>query len=75
MFFLKKSNVVYSYKHSFLPKIEEICHIAKMTSASIIRISDSKLGETILASELLVDSNDFNKIGFIKERRQCCLFH
>ena len=45
---------------------QKLKKFAKITSASIIRISDSKLGETILASELVVDSNDLIKLDLSK---------
>ena len=41
--------------NSVLPKIDEVRYIANITNASIIGISETKLDETILSSELEVD--------------------
>ena len=41
-----------------MPKIDEVRYIANITNASIIGISETKLDETNLASELQVDSYD-----------------
>ena len=41
-----------------MPKIDEVRHIANKTNASIIGISETKLDETILSSELEVDGYD-----------------
>ena len=41
--------------NSLLPKIDEVRYIANITKASIIGISETKLDETILSSELEVD--------------------
>ena len=48
--------------NSFLPKIDEVRYIANITNASIIGISETKLDETILSSELEVDSNDLVRL-------------
>ena len=44
--------------NSLLPKIDEVHYIANKTNASIIGISETKLDETILSSELEVDGYD-----------------
>ena len=44
--------------NSLLPKIDEVRYIANITNASIIGISETKLDETILSSELEVDGYD-----------------
>ena len=41
-----------------MPKIGEVRYIANITNASIIGISETKLDETILSSELEVDGYD-----------------
>ena len=41
-----------------MPKIDEVRHIANKTNVSIIGISETKLDETILSSELEVDGYD-----------------
>ena len=41
-----------------MPKIDEVRHIPNKTNASIIGISETKLDETILSSELEVDGYD-----------------
>ena len=45
--------------NSLLPKIDEVRYIANITNASIIGISETKLEETILSSELEVDGYGF----------------
>ena len=51
-------NFVHININSLLPKIDEVRYIANITNASIIGISETKLDETNLASELEVDSYD-----------------
>ena len=43
-------------KVSFLPKIDEIRYIAARTNATVIGISESKLDETILHSEIQISN-------------------
>ena len=43
--------------NSLLPKIEEVRIIAKSTNAAIIRISESKLGQSVLEPEIQIDDN------------------
>ena len=45
-----------------MPKIDEVRHIANKTNASIIGISETKLDETILSSELEVDGYDLVRL-------------
>ena len=52
---------------SLLPKIDEICFIAKQSYASIIGISESKLDSSILNSE--VDIVDYDIIRMDHSRR------
>ena len=42
--------------NSFLPKIDEIWHIAAHINAAVIGISESKLDETILQSEIQISN-------------------
>ena len=54
--------------NSILPKIEELRQIAKLSDASIIGISESKLDETVLEGEICIDGYkliraDRNRIG------------
>ena len=37
--------------HSLLPKIDEICYIAKLTNATVIGLSETKLDNTVWCSE------------------------
>ena len=37
--------------HSLLPKIDEICYIAKPTSATVIGLSETKLDNIVWCSE------------------------
>ena len=45
--------------NSLLPKIDEVRYIANITNASILWISETKLGETILSSEREVNGYEF----------------
>ena len=48
--------------NSILPKVDQVHHIAKIANASTIEICETKLGETILARESLVDGYDLIKL-------------
>ena len=48
--------------NSLLPKIDEVRYIANITKASIIGVSETKLDETILSSELEVDGYDLVRL-------------
>ena len=48
--------------NSLLPKIDEVHYIPNITSASIVGISETKLDETILSSELEVDGYDLVRL-------------
>ena len=50
-----------------MPKIDEVSYIAYITNASIIGISETKLGETILSSELEV--NGYGLVRLNRSRR------
>ena len=59
--------VFYLNVNSLLPKIDEICFIAKQLNASIVGISESKLDLSILNSE--VDIVGYNIIRMNHSRR------
>ena len=44
--------------NSILPKIDEICYIAKLTNATVIGLSETKLDNTVLSSELEIEGYD-----------------
>ena len=44
--------------NSILPKIDEICYIAKLTNATVIGLSETKLYNTCLSSELEIEGYD-----------------
>ena len=48
--------------NSLLPKIDEVRYIVNITKASIIGVSETKLDETILSSELEVDGYDLVRL-------------
>ena len=48
--------------NSLLPKIDEVRYIPKITNASIIGKSETKLGKTISPSELEVDGYDLVRL-------------
>ena len=41
--------------NSFLPKIDELRNIAKLSNAAVVGISESKLGDSVLSSEIRID--------------------
>ena len=41
--------------NSLLPKIDELRHIARLTNAAVIGISESKLDDSVLTSEIQID--------------------
>ena len=41
--------------NSLLPKIDELRHIARLTNAAVIRISESKLDGSVPTSEFQID--------------------
>ena len=45
-----------------MPKIDEVRYVLNITNASIIGISENKLDETILSSELEVDGYDLIRL-------------
>ena len=50
--------------NSFLPKIDELRNIAKLSNAAVIGISESKLDDSVLSSEIHIDDyNDVTVIG------------
>ena len=44
--------------NSFLFKTDEMYYIAKQTNATVIGLSETKLGNTVLSSELEIDGYD-----------------
>ena len=44
--------------NSLLPGIDELRHIARLTNAAVIRISESKLDDPVLTSEIQIDEYD-----------------
>ena len=48
--------------NSSWPKIDEVCYIANITNASIVRIPKTKLDKTGLSSELEVDGFDLVRL-------------
>ena len=41
-----------------LPKIDELRHIARLTNAAVIGISESKLDDSVSTSEIQIDEYD-----------------
>ena len=48
--------------NSFFPKINEVHYIANITDASVIGISETKLGKIILSSELEISGYDLIRL-------------
>ena len=44
--------------NSLLPKIDELRHIARLTNAAVIGISESKLDDSVSTSEIQIDDYD-----------------
>ena len=44
--------------NSLLPKIDELRHIARLTNAAVIGISESKLDDSVPTSEIQIDKYD-----------------
>ena len=44
--------------NSLLPKIDEVRHIARLTNVAVIGISESKLDDSVSASETQIDEYD-----------------
>ena len=44
--------------NSFLPKIDELRYIAKLSEAAVIGISESKLDDSVLSSEIQIENYD-----------------
>ena len=44
--------------NSLLLKIDELRHIVKLTNVAVIRISESKLDDSLLTSEIQIDEYD-----------------
>ena len=49
-----------------LPKIDELRNIAKLSNATVIGISESKLGESVLSPEIHIDN--YNKFRCDQDR-------
>ena len=43
---------------SLLPKVDELQYIAKQSEAAVIGISESKLDDSVLSSEILIENCD-----------------
>ena len=53
--------------NSILPKIDEIHYIAKLTNATVIGLSETKLDNKVLSSELEIEGYDFKGVAcFVK---------
>ena len=44
--------------NSFFPKIDELRHVARLTNAAVIEISESKLDDSVSTSEIQIDEYD-----------------
>ena len=44
--------------NSLLPKIDEIRYVAKLTNATVIGLSETKLDNTVLSSKLEIEGYD-----------------
>ena len=47
----KEQHIIHLNIKSLLPKIDELRHIAKVTNEVVIRVSESKLGNSVLTPE------------------------
>ena len=53
---MKGLHFIHLNVNSLLPKIDELRNIAKLSSALIIGISESKLDDSVLSSEIHIDT-------------------
>lgn len=51
MFKHREQHIIHLNIKSLLPKIDELRHIAKVTNEVVIRVSESKLGNSVLTPE------------------------
>ena len=64
----KRFHLIYLNVNSLLPKIDELCNIAKCSNAAVIGITETKLDNTVYDSEVTIDGysivrNDRNRKG------------
>ena len=51
-------NFIHLNINSLLPKIDETCYVARLTNATVIGLSETKLLNTVLGSELEKEGYD-----------------
>ena len=54
----RRLNFLHLNINSLLPKIDKLRHIARLTNAAVIGISESKLDDSMLTSEIQIDEYD-----------------
>ena len=64
----KRFHLIYLNVNSLLPKIDELCNIAKCSNVVVIGITEAKLDNTVYDSEVTIDEysivcNDRNRKG------------
>ena len=64
----KRFHLIYLNANSLLPKIDELCNIAKCSNVVVIGITEAKLDNTVYDSEVTIDEysivcNDRNRKG------------
>ena len=67
-FYNKRFHLIYRNVNSLLPKIDELCNIAKCSNVVVIGITEAKLDNTVYDSEVTIDEysivcNDRNRKG------------
>ena len=63
MFKTREMHFVHLNLNSLLSIIEEIRRLAQLANASVIVTSETKLGESILNSEIVIEGYDLIRLG------------
>ena len=66
----KGINLIHLNVNSLLPKVDEIRYIAERTKAAVIRITESKLDESVFQSE--AQKYNYDLLRYDKQKRWRC---
>ena len=66
----KGINLIHLNVNSLLPKVDEIRYIAECTKAAVIRITESKLDESVFQSE--AQKYNYDLLQYDKQKRWRC---
>ena len=74
----KKRHALHSFKYKKPSKIDKICYFAKLTNATVIGLSKTKLDNAVLSNELEIEGDDLIKTDKFQRGVVCfvnTLFH